>query len=246
MALRAMAAVGYAAFQFGPNPADVAYLVLDAEAKYKQHDVLFIYVPGHPNYKDPVRMKAQDVKDGLAFRAFELKSQFADTTITYKVQLTSTTHWEKHEINLDLIVACRAEDTNSRRYGRFTLHGSLAPIMNALVNIKVVPLVRTPALRVTWDHRSTPPRLKCRIMMEKLAFVPGAGFPSRADVVLSVAGKRLQERGRLALEPIGARDEFVYEPRRPLKSATPYEGKVSVPLTPFFDALTGSATTVLR
>jgi len=244
--LRAKDFAAYYGFQFGPGADDVFYLIFDCAREYERHDIMWIYIPGHDRYGQPVLMKGSWKSGRIVFKKFKMAGTFGDTDILYDIQLSDRTLWGKRKIDLASVITCRIENQGTDKKCRFLLQGSFLPVMQAFAPITVVQVLQEPTMKVSWDHRTSPPHVKCRIVMGKQGLVPVRGLKARAGLVVTDGKGNVKIKTRIKVNPRGVRAYFSYKPRRKLKQATPYKAKITLDLTPFFGVLKGSATTVLR
>ncbi|MCK5850020.1 MAG: hypothetical protein KAH23_03825 [Kiritimatiellae bacterium] len=246
--LRTPEFAGYCAIQFGPGPQDVLQLVLDCKRKMGPHDVLGLYIAGHEVYGKSVILGGRKKDDKmLSFKKVKFTTVFGDIEMMYDAIFNVRTLWDKQEIDLKYEIACRARNKATGRTYRFVLYGNLDPIMNADRACVVKRLIEKPFLNVSWDHRSDPPHIRCRILAGPSTLEPQSGFNSRADINISVkGGKGALLRKVFRIKPDGERKEFTYRPRKRLKPRIYYITVVTVDLAPLFDVLRGESVMALR
>jgi hypothetical protein len=242
--LRAKNYAAFHAMQFGPGPKDVVYLIFDCRKRYWDHDVMFVYVPDHKTYGTPVAIKGREEDGRIVFKQFKLAAKFSDIDIAYKIKLSSKTLWNKGKLDLDTEITCSTVNSVSRNKCRFALIGSYLVPVHSFRVIEPVHVVEPPSLKVSWDHRSNPPGIRCRLLVGRQRLVPEAGFESRAQVVISDEDGKVRHRKNVKIEA-GTAGDFTYKQKKKLTSATLYKAEVTVDLGELFGVSTRNATTVV-
>ncbi len=244
--LRVEDGAAYCCVQFGPNTNDLFYLVFDCARKYKAHDVMFVYVPGHETYGTPVLFKGS-MKDGsMNFGKFTLQAVFGDVEVTYDIHLKGRTMWEVNRMRLTSEIECKMLDKKADEKCSFNLYGFHTAAVHANRKLEADHVLQTPSLSAVWDYRSDPPHVRGRVRMGKYGFMPDSGLVSRVKVVVTCEGSGSKSKKIFKMNPDGATPDFTYKPSRQLKKETPYTANVTVDLTPFWKELVAEATTVLR
>jgi len=233
--------------QFGPAETNVVYLAFDCKEQYKPHDWMYIYSPGAEEFITPELKKGSKEKDGWTnFRKFEIETMFGDIHAEYDVLVSALSQWDKQKVRVDTVITCRLKRMSDGEKCRFILKGSFLLDIHLHKNMNVFAILDDPTLHVTWDRRSDPVALRCRIKLgAHQRLVPLSGLDERARVIVETeeGDKKLNKSIKIKPDDSG---DFVYKSGRDFKPGRSYTANVIVDLEPFFGILKTYAEYVPR
>lgn len=254
--LRTPNSATYVGIQFGTGKQEVIYICFDAEEMPKIHDRAWWYVAGGTNPPKPMLEKAQDEKVKMAknvkipkdkpqlFEFPPLHSRIGDTEVLSKISATYGFE-QKASLLLDIDVVLK----EPKGRAAFNLKGGAIDVAVPMPNeIKVIPLLTQPTLRIYEYLRVNPPWIRPYIAMtNRFVVQPINGMDDSFAVQVRVKGEgKVIDKGKL---PVKIPDHaYVAESgagqNYPLKSLRPgnaYEIETSIDLGPFGD-LSGTTT----
>ena len=218
-----------AAFQFGPRTNDVCVLGLDYGHTRRQFRRMYVRVAGHPRYDVPVKFNARRRGKTVEFKPFKLDDLYGDTLVQLRLQFIG------EGADLDLDAECLVRHQGGRT-ARFTLLGGLPAFLGTRAHLEPDPLLGPLRLRLTLDHRSTPPSVSGVIRMNKFSLLPGNGMDRRLRVTVTDADGRVRVKKRLKPDS-RRRGYFRYTPRRPFRPGDTYLGSAAIDLGPVLGPL---------
>ncbi len=237
----------YTGLQFAEGANDVIYLAFDCKEELMAHDEMHVYIPDHPRYGKPVRIRGRKKGDRRLFTIRRIQGKHGDVTLQHTITLSIQSLWDDRKLDVDIEVTCDLASTIKHKKCRFTLKGTLKPKMNRYAELEVSRLIQTPEVRARWDHRSDPPHVRGKIVMGRLALTPDSGMDSHATLILWDKEKPEHKSSkRFRMNPSGSYSEFTYHTGNKIKKGKKYNMKLTVDMGPFFNKLTASDCVVLR
>ena len=237
----------YTGIKYAGGANDVMYLAFDCKRDLSPHDELHIYIPDHPRYGKPVRIRGKKKADRYLFSITRLEGNHGDVKVQHTIDLSVRSLWDDNKLDVDIENRCDLTDVATHRKCNFTLKGSLKSKQNEHATIEMVRLIQHPELKARWDHRSSPPHVRGKIVMGKLALIPGSGMDRYATIALWKKDDPAHKSSkRFRMKPAGAYSEFTYYTGRRVKRSKHYNMTLTVDLKPFFGMLKASDNVVLR
>lgn len=247
IAYRATNYAAFGALQFGPKTSNVVYWALDTAREFAQHDILWVYLPGHPEFDPPARCRGRDMGSGrFDFRALSLTADFDGWALDLRVEPGVISDWSKREVTLKLRNDCAVAAPGARRRHRLILTGETRLSMNAELEAPLTRLFERPVVNAFWSQRYEDPQLRCRVDMGAFNAMPQGGLARTARVTLSKPDGRTVLREAMPLDTPSEAGYFSFNLPRALRTERLYQTDVEFDLSPLFGIQKIRVPTVFR